>query len=555
MHVTPLHLLVGGLALFLARLLHHTLLGPLLLARRARQRNCGPVPVEPTRWPLGLDMVLAGLRADRAQRTPEFLTDRFDAMSSKGRKCHTFGVRLLGSANLVTAEPRNVQAVLAGQFADFAMGRARRTNLRRVLGRSIFAVDGPAWHAARDAVRPLFARDNIADLGLLERHVQALFACIEKTTTPPSPTGGSGPGKWTDPVGLAGLFPCLTIDSATELFLGHSTHALRARLRGEALRHDFPWAFARVQAVLSVRMRLRGLYWLYGNAELRCCMQILNAFVDDCMRRADLAASTEKTKKAKEEDAGDAEQDINRGAGTTRRPKYDYLDTLRRRCADEVEVREQVLGLLAAGRDTTASLLSWVWYCLVRHPRVFAKLRAVVLAEFGARPEDITFSQLKGCRYLQHVMSETLRLHSIVAFNSRMAVRDTTLPTGGGPDGTRPVFVPAGTEVNFSTHVMHRRKDLWGDDADQFVPERWESGLRPGWSYAPFNGGPRICIGQQFALTEAGYVIVRMLQRYEAVEGLDVDPSRDYCHFTIVAAPGTPNEGDEAVQCRLKVAA
>lgn len=62
-------------------------------------------------------------------------------------------------------------------------------------------------------------------------------------------------------------------------------------------------------------------------------------------------------------------------------------------------------------------------------------------------------------------MKETLRLHSIVAFNSRMAVIDTTLPTGGGHDGTMPIFVPAGTEVNFSTHVMHRWRDLWGEDA------------------------------------------------------------------------------------------
>lgn len=532
-------LALGGLFILLARLLHQTILQPILLGRKARLLNCGAVPVEPTRWPLGLDMVRAGLRADREQRTPDFVTDRFHAMGARGggqkppgATRYTFGVRILGTSNLLTAEPKNVQALLAGQFSDFAMGRARKTNLKVVLGRSIFAVDGPAWHAAREAVRPIFARDNIADLALLETHVQTLLACIEKRTT-------SG---WTsEAVGLARLFPCLTIDSATELFLGHSTHSLRARLAGEPLQHNFHWAFERVQATLSVRMRLRSLYWLYGNTELKACMKILNAFVDDAMRRADEAEASKR--------------------GEAARPKYDYLHTLRRRCADEAEVREQVLGLLAAGRDTTASLMSWVFYCLARDPRVFAKLRSVVLDEFGPYTPDaeaatraITFAKLKGCRYLQHVMNETLRLHSIVAFNSRMAVRDTTLPTGGGPDGTMPVFVPAGTEVNFSTHVMHRRKDLWGEDADQFVPERWES-IRPGWSYAPFNGGPRICIGQQFALTEAGYVIVRMLQRYEAIEGVDIDPSRDYCHFTIVAAPGTPNKGDEAVKCRLKVAA
>ena len=218
-----------------------------------------------------------------------------------------------------------------------------------------------------------------------------------------------------------------------------------------------------------------------------------------------------------------------------------------------------MLGLLAAGRDTTASLTAWVFYCLVRSPRVYTKLRETVLAEFGPYStkvgQTITFEKLKGCTYLQHVLNETLRLHSVVPFNSRCAARDTTLPVGGGPDGSMPVFVPKGTEVNFSTHVLHRRKDLWGEDADDFVPERWEK-RRPGtnWQYVPFNGGPRICIGQQFALTEAGYVLVRMLQRYDIIEGLDVDVKRDWHNFTVVCSPGSPVARDAAVMCRLRVA-
>lgn len=509
-------------ALIAIRLLSTLIIIPIQHARKARALGCGDVPLEPTRWPLGLDMVRAGLAADRDQRTPDFVTDRFHAMSR-----YTFRICILGTSNLITADPRNVQAVLASQFGDFAMGRARKTNLKMILGRSIFAVDGAAWQSARETVRPIFARENIANLEMLESHVHTLLACIEQP--------GIDAQGWTKPVGLAGLFPCLTIDSATELFLGHSTHSLQSRLSGEAHKHEFHRAFERIQAVLSIRMRLRSLYWLYGNNELRRCMGILNAFIDDAIREADV--------------------DVN-----SKRSKYDFLNTLRERCADVGEVREQVLGMLAAGRDTTASLMSWVFYCLVRNPRIFEKLRSIIMEQFGlydpnpdAAVRKITFQKLKGCRYLQHVLNETLRLHSIVAFNSRMAVRDTTLPTGGGPDGGSPVFVPAGSEVNFSTHVMHRRKDLWGDDADQFVPERWET-TKPGWSYAPFNGGPRICIGQQFALTEAGYTVVRLLQRYDAIEGFDIDPQRDYHHFTVVCAPGTPNKGTDAVRCRLRIA-
>lgn len=72
---------------------------------------------------------------------------------------------------------------------------------------------------------------------------------------------------------------------------------------------------------------------------------------------------------------------------------------------------------------------------------------------------------------------------------------------------------------------MHRREYLWGEDAHEFKPERWQK-RRPGWEYLPFNGGPRICLGQQCALTEAGYVIVRMLQKYGQIENLDNKPQR-----------------------------
>lgn len=367
-------------------------------------------------------------------------------------------------------------------------------------------------------VRPIFSRENVSDLALLERHLKVMFKCM--------PVNSDG---WTKPVSLATLFPCLTIDSATELFLGKSTNSLDARLAGRDGGKDFHWAFERVQQILGVRIRLQSLYWLYGNREIKEIVQILNDFCDRAMDEADYK---------------------NRQADGK---SYDYLDVLRSRAADPSEVREQVLGLLAAGRDTTASFLSWVFYCLIRNDRVFHKLRRIILDTFGPDGFDeanITFEKLKGCSYLQHVMNETLRLHSIVPFNGRTAIRDTTLPTGGGPDGTAPIFIPAGGEVRFSTHVLHRRHDLWGPDADDFVPERWEK-KRPGWSYAPFNGGPRICIGQQFALTEAGHVIVRMLQKFDAIEGLDVDPLRDYHNFTLVCGPGPGHEG---VLCRLREA-
>lgn len=68
-----------------------------------------------------------------------------------------------------------------------------------------------------------------------------------------------------------------------------------------------------------------------------------------------------------------------------------------------------------------------------------------------------------------------------------MAVVDTVLPRGGGLDKQSPVLIPAKTTVSWSVYTMHRRKDYYGEDADEYRPERWET-LRPGWEYLPFNG-------------------------------------------------------------------
>lgn len=96
---------------------------------------------------------------------------------------------------------------------------------------------------------------------------------------------------------------------------------------------------------------------------------------------------------------------------------------------------------------------------------------------------------------------KVLRLYPSVPINSRAAINMTTLPVGGGPDGKSPVLVRPGEAVGYCPYVMHRRKDLYGEDADEFRPERWEgdSLKNIGWGYVPFNGGPRICLGRMFS--------------------------------------------------------
>ena len=325
--------------------------------------------------------------------------------------------------------------------------------------------------------------------------------------------------RWSAPVNLQPIFFRLTIDSATEFLFGESVHSQTAALAGagaDAPDARFATLFDRCQWYAARRVRLERLHWLANTREFRDASAYVRAYVD---RFVGAALTTTA--------GGDQEK------GKT----SVFLRGLAHATQDPVELRSQLLNILLAGRDTTASLLSFAVQQLARHPRVFAKLRRAVLDTFGpydpSTAATITFETLKSCRYLQHFLNETLRVYPIVPVNRRVALRDTTLPRGGGDDGTAPVYVRRGQVVVYSVFVMQRRPDLWAGEyaAEEFMPERWET-RRPGWEYLPFNGGPRICIGQQFALVEAAYVLVRLLQRFDGIEGVspgtrEGDPERE----------------------------
>ena len=314
---------------------------------------------------------------------------------------------------------------------------------------------------------------------------------------------------WTAETDIQTLFFRLTIDSACEFLFGESVDS-QLKEAGKAYGEkrdgndlDFSKHFDSAMMHLAKRFRLGDQYWLHNPKQFKEDNKIVNQFIQHYV---DLALKKGTEEKKAEEGRGGKE-------------KYVFLEALAQQTRDPVELRAQMLNILLAGRDTTASLLSWLFNQLLRNPEVFTKLRQTVIDTFGTyeNPQDISFATLKGCQYLQYCLNETLRLWTVVPGNGRRSNKATVLPRGGGPDGESPIYIKPETEVNYAIHVMHRRKDLWGEDAEEFKPERFQ-GRKPGWEYLPFNGGPRICIGQQFALTEASYVVVRLLQKFDKIE-------------------------------------
>ncbi|KAK9234456.1 cytochrome P450 [Lipomyces kononenkoae] len=449
----------------------------------------------------GLRRFLSLSRSLREHRIVEYMARDFEKFGN------TFSTKVFGQLSHWTIEPENIKAILATKFHDFGLG-TRYDAFLPFLGEGIFTLDNQGWAHSRAMLRPQFRRQQVSDVAMLEPHVRNLMSCL-------------APGR-TESCDIQELFYRMTLDSATEFLFGESVQSLRRTPESrnherdnifvdvsEAGKRSFTDAFNYCQEVLAIRAILRSFCWLHNPKDFHNTAAVAHNFVDYYVNKA-LEAYHCGPAKVEEMTAG----------------RYVFLYSLVQETQDPRVLRDQLLNILLAGRDTTAALLSWTLYLLASHPRVFEKLRREIIEKFGDNAnsegkEKISFESLKSTLYLRYVLSEVLRLYPPVPLNYRCAVQDTVLPVGGGLDGKLPVLVRKGDTVAYSVYVMHRRKDLYGEDADEFRPERWSEGKSWSWEYLPFNGGQRICLGQQYALTEAGYTIVRLLQEFDTLESTE----------------------------------
>lgn len=315
--------------------------------------------------------------------------------------------------------------------------------------------------------------------------------------------------------------------------------------RNSTPRQPFADAFNEVQRVQNILSRAGGLRMLVSRRSFRAGLKTVNEFLNTYIDRTLRLGPEELASKTSKSGVHD----------------YTFLHELASFTRDRQVIRDQLIAVLLAGRDTTAATLSWAFYELGRHPEVVRRLRAEVLDQVGPSRAP-TYRDIKDMKYLQNVMNETLRLYPAVPFNVRLALRDTLLPTGGGPNGDQPIAVLKDTSIAYSTIAMQRRADLYPSSSsssapslfdektaataaamsgpDEFDPSRWYHWQPKPWQYVPFNGGPRICIGQQFALTEMGYVLTRMMQKFERAESFmyEVDGGNPTLKAEIVLQPG-----------------
>ncbi|KAL5519382.1 hypothetical protein ACEPAH_1065 [Sanghuangporus vaninii] len=467
--------------------------------RDAKARGAIRVPTIRGSWPGNADTLGLVFETEKSGH----LADEAHFYSKK--LGWTFNWRMFWEDQIFTMEPEHIKALLATQFDNFEKGDIFKFSMRSVLGDGVFNSDGEMWKFHRMMTRPFFSKDRISHFEIFGHHAGEALELLKARM------------REGHAVDIQDLVARFTLDSATEFLFGRCVHALRAglpcspNLASSGYTENnisdpaslFSRAFANALLTISMRARVGYVWPLF---EMRKDMteedvNIIDAFIDPILK--DMMAE-HKVPEGKE-----IEEDST------------LLRHLITHTKDIKVLRDEILNILIAGRDTTAATLTFATYCLAMYPHVMKRLREEALSVVGSE-RNPTSDDLKQLKYLKAVINETLRLYPPVPLDQRSSINATTLVNK--TPGAKPFYVPPRTMVVYSVFLMHRRTDLWGPDANEFDPDRFldhrlHKYLIPNpFIFLPFNAGPRICLGQQFAYNEVSFMLVKLCQNFDRVE-------------------------------------
>ncbi|TLD14458.1 hypothetical protein PspLS_11222 [Pyricularia sp. CBS 133598] len=400
---------------------------------------------------------------------------------------YTYEVNLGGVRTIWTADPENIKAMLGSQFEDYGRGKAFQSRWHDLLGTGIFNTDGREWHDSRHRLRPLFNRQRVSNLDSFERQIQVMInQHLDGART----------------VDLKDVISRFALDAIGDYAMGYQVNALADR------KNDFLDALERIKTIQNIKECAGPLSWLVPTPGFKRDLKVLDDFIAPLI---DQAASLPQS-------VLDEMDKTDRG--------WTYVKACASVSRDRDFLKYELMSVILAGRDTVSGTLVWTFLELVKRPDLVADLRREIESTIGIgldarRPNH---DDLRSMRLVRNTLNETLRLYPTVSLNLRTALRDTSLPRGNDHDGNKPVGLAQGTPVIFSSHILQLSPETYDQSPPGtspphvFDPYRWDTWKPKPWTYIPFGGGPRICIGQEFGLTEMAFLLVRLLQRYSRFE-------------------------------------
>jgi cytochrome P450 len=413
---------------------------------------------------------------------PEFRRDALATFVEIARRYDGL-VRFKGFwTSFLLTDPAHIEHVLQTNSRNYRKGRIYK-ELIPSTGEGLFVTDGGVWRRQRRLAQPAFHKSRIA--GFARTMTAASEEMLERWAVSAS--------------------ACLPLDmdcEMTRLTLGIVSRALMSRDLSEEA-NVVSGAFEVIREHMMQRLtsfiKLPQSLPLPRNRRFRKAV----ADVDKIVFQLISEHRQENT------DTGDLMSML-----------MSAVDEETGEMMSDKELRDQALTIIGAGYETTAQALVWTWHLLSMHPDVEERLHRELANVLGGRTP--TFEDLPKLDYALRVFQEAMRLYPPAWMLSRTAIDDDEI---GGH------FIPAKSETLLLMYATQRDPDIWNApdtfDPDRFLPERMTS--VPRYSYFPFGGGPRLCIGNGFALMEAQLVIATVAQKYRLRtvndEILEAEPS------------------------------
>jgi cytochrome P450 len=372
---------------------------------------------------------------------------------------------------VVVNHPDGVRHVLAENAKNYVKSRNYR-GLKLVLGDGLLTAEGDAWRRQRRLVQPGFHRDKIA--GFAATMARDTRQLLDRWQT-------MAPGT----VDVHEEMMRLTLRIVGRTLFGLDVDG-DAKAVGEALHVVLRFANEYAQALVSVPTWLPTGRNREFHREKRTLDTLVARIVDERRRRGDMGDDLLAMLLSARDEAS--------GAAMTER-----------------QLRDEVMTLVMAGHETTANALTWTSWLLARHPEAARRVRDEVDAVLGDRDPEV--ADLPRLPLVSRALDEGMRLYPPAWAFERQAIADDVVM------GYR---IPAGSIVGVFPFLLHRQRAYWDEperfDLDRFAPERASQQRR--WTYLPFGGGQRICVGESFALMEARIILAMMARRFE----LEVEP-------------------------------
>ncbi|GER35000.1 cytochrome P450 monooxygenase [Striga asiatica] len=442
----------------------------------------------------------------------------YDYLTDLTHKNTTFRILYLDNAEIYTSDPANVEYFLKTNFANYGKGSFHHDVLEGLLGDGIFTVDGEKWRQQRKMSSYEFSTRNLRDFssGVFKTNAANLAHIV------------SSAANSNQIIEIQALFMKSALDTVFKVVLGVDLDSMRGKNEGSHFSEAFDKASEMTcYRYVDISWKIKKFLNIGSEATLKECTKIIDAFVFKVIEsKMEQMSKPNQVRylsfKLSFHYYAFLNEEINITCVVNERQtnRSDILSRfLQMDQKDPKYLKDIILSFIIAGKDSTGSGLSWFFYLMCKHPTVQEKLvkevkEAAKLDESSSIDEiamSLTEEALDRMHLLHAALSETLRLYPSIPADGKMCFADDTFPDG--------FSVKKGNLVSYVPYSMGRMKSLWGEDAEEFRPERWldENGVfrhESSFKFTAFQAGPRICLGKEFAYRQMKVLAAVLLSAF-----------------------------------------